>query len=303
MMATPSKRCDMLSSCFFPVEAKSNDDFFSRDMMDRVLDILDSAEEIISQDDALFEPTPIGPNGVQSLVPEVPVSSHVWNSDQSFTDLFQTLGASPLNDNNSYEQDDHFKNHSLPPTKRQCLGFTAKDGTSSCIKMPAAAASVEKKEYTKNNRYRQYQADQWNERFQDLVDFRRQYGHCLVPHNYPVNQQLAQWVKTHRYQYKLMQMGHHSMLTQVRKVALEDMGFVWDSHKAAWIERYESLKQFKYGQGHCDVPSNYSDRALAIWAKCQRRQYKLYTKGDRSTMTNERSGQLEGLGFDWNPRN
>jgi hypothetical protein len=299
MMATP-KPCDMFSSCFFPLEAKSNDDCFSGEM-EQVLDILDSAEEIISQDDALFEPTPIGPNDVQSLVPEAPVSSNFWNSDQSFTDLFQTLGASPLDENNSYDQDDLFKNYYLPPPKRQCFGFTANDG-SSYIKIPAASSSVEKKESI-NNRFRQYHADRWNERFQDLVDFRGQYGHCLVPNNYPVNRILAQWVKRQRYQHKLMQMGRHSTLTQVHKVALEDMGFAWDSHKAAWIGRYLSLKQLKVNQGHCNVPSKYSDQALAVWVKCQRRRYKFYTKGCRSTMTNERFGQLEGLGFDWNPRN
>jgi hypothetical protein len=151
------------SSCFFPtLEAKSNDDFFSREMMmDRVLDILDSAEKIISLKTILFlsQLTPIGPNGVQGLVNEGPVSfHHVWNnSDQSFTDLFQTTmgGGSPLlsENNNSYEQDDHFKNHYyLPPTnKRQCFGFTTAkdDGSSCCIKMPAAASSsVETKEST-----------------------------------------------------------------------------------------------------------------------------------------------------------
>ena len=44
------------------------------------------------------------------------------------------------------------------------------------------------------------------------------------------------------------------------------------------------------------------NRGLAIWVKCQRRQYKLFLQNDpRSTMTAERVARLEGVGFDWNP--
>ncbi len=155
-----------------------------------------------------------------------------------------------------------------------------------------------------SSRFRRYQADQWNERFQELVIFRQQHGHCLVPHNFPENQQLAQWVKRQRYQHKLKQMSRHSTLTDEREAALEEMGFIWDSHKAAGEERFLSLYDFyKRQQGNSNVPSNFPDRTLAIWVKCQRRQYKLYTRGKRSTMTAERIYQLEQLGFVWNPRN
>jgi hypothetical protein len=137
-----------------------------------------------------------------------------------------------------------------------------------------------------------------------LIDFRLHHGHCRVPHDYPKNQTLAQWVKRQRYQYKLKQGKRHSTLSDKRQATLEEMGFVWDFHKAAWIERVEVLKIFKEEHGHCNVPSkNYSDTSLAIWVKCQRRQCKLYRMGERSTMTKERFMDLESLGFDWNPRN
>jgi hypothetical protein len=42
---------------------------------------------------------------------------------------------------------------------------------------------------------RKFQAEQWNERFQELLAFREHHGHLFVPHSYPSNQQLAQWVK------------------------------------------------------------------------------------------------------------
>jgi hypothetical protein len=47
----------------------------------------------------------------------------------------------------------------------------------------------------KKRRVRKYKEDQWNERFEDLLQFRADEGHVMVPHSYPKNQKLAQWVK------------------------------------------------------------------------------------------------------------
>jgi hypothetical protein len=117
-------------------------------------------------------------------------------------------------------------------------------------------------------RFHQGQADQWKERFQDLIDFHEKHGHFLVPNTYPENQHLAQWVKRQRYQYKLKKRKQHSTITDERQATLQQMGFVWDSHKALWIEQFEALKRFKKEHGHCTVPSNYSDWSLANWVKC-----------------------------------
>ena len=155
-----------------------------------------------------------------------------------------------------------------------------------------------------SNSVRPYQVNQWRERFQDLVNFKSVNGHCLVPHKFPQDQQLAQWVKRQRYQYKLKSLGRRSTMTDDRQTELEEIGFVWDSHMAAWYERLESLKEFRSLYGHCNVPSNYElDRQLAVWVKCQRRQMKLFKKGLRTTLSHDRFVALEELGFDWNPRN
>ena len=148
-------------------------------------------------------------------------------------------------------------------------------------------------------------ADVWLLRFQQLCEYRRQYGHCCVSHSFRENPALSQWVKRQRYQYKLKKAGQHSSLTDEREFALEQLGFVWDSHKVAWEEKYNELCQYKAIHGHCNVPSNdLANPSLAIWVKCQRRQYKIYWSGDvrRSTMNPERISKLRGLGFVWNPR-
>ena len=43
--------------------------------------------------------------------------------------------------------------------------------------------------------------EKWNARYQDLVEFRRRTGHCLVPLEYQENPPLAHWIKRQRCQY------------------------------------------------------------------------------------------------------
>lgn len=149
-------------------------------------------------------------------------------------------------------------------------------------------------------RFRAYQAESWTEKFEELIEFRKKKGHCLVPNCYPDNPALAQWTKRQRYQYKLKLKGNRSTLTDERVDALEDIGFIWDSHKAVWSERLQELAQFKKRFGHCNVPSRYKDNhQLAIWVKRQRRQWKNELDGKPHCMTEDRKQALEAIGFVW----
>jgi hypothetical protein len=68
----------------------------------------------------------------------------------------------------------------------------------------------------------------WEERMQELMDYRNQYGHCNVPSNYPCNRQLAVWVKRQRRQYKFFFGGKPSNMNQQRITTLETIGFEWE---------------------------------------------------------------------------
>ena len=153
------------------------------------------------------------------------------------------------------------------------------------------------------NRFRPYQSEQWSEKFEELCQFKTQKGHCCVPHTYNENPSLARWVKRQRYQYKLKNEGKQSTMTDERVVLLENIGFIWDSHGAAWEDRLNELKEYRQANGHCNVPSNYPPNAqLATWVKCQRRQFKLFWEGKTSNMTLGRIAELEKLGFEWELR-
>lgn len=155
----------------------------------------------------------------------------------------------------------------------------------------------------KEVKFRAYQAENWTEKFEELLHFRELYGHCLVPNCHPNNPALAQWTKRQRYQYKLKVDGKRSTITDERVRALDEVGFVWDSHKAVWAERLEELKDFKKQFGHCNVPSRYQDNhQLAIWVKRQRRQWKNKMDSLPNCMTDERQEKLEKIGFVWDMR-
>lgn len=53
-------------------------------------------------------------------------------------------------------------------------------------------------ESAKARRFRIYQAEQWQARFDELISYKEVHGDCLVPHNYAENRPLAQWTKRQR---------------------------------------------------------------------------------------------------------
>uniref|UniRef100_A0A7S2YLX0 Helicase-associated domain-containing protein n=1 Tax=Entomoneis paludosa TaxID=265537 RepID=A0A7S2YLX0_9STRA len=219
--------------------------------------------------------------------------------------------------------------------------------------------------------------DKWNERFQELREFKAKMGHCNVPHSYKINAPLARWVKRQRHQYRILMQRYQeqeenqnekerrqrqntrevailesqellpmstlvrltssgasstattnhsssrspissgvttrstpaalaapiSSLTPERIEALQDLGFVWDVYRDCWQDKIGELRAYKEKHSNCDVPCRYAENPqLAIWVKCQRRQYKLYTEGRPSSITLERIRELEQMGFCWGMR-
>jgi hypothetical protein len=170
-------------------------------------------------------------------------------------------------------------------------------------KESAAEVSVSSEDaLSDEKRFRTYQTGQWAEKYKELCQYRHQNGHCVVPREYNEKNSLARWVKRQRYQYKLLQEGKASTLTEERVAALESIGFVWDSQGASWYDRFNDLKTFKFLNKHCNVPHNYRDKRLATWVRCQRRQGKLHMEGLSSNITLRRIQELDDLGFIWELR-
>ena len=152
-------------------------------------------------------------------------------------------------------------------------------------------------------RFRPYQYEQWQGKFEELCEFKRIHGHCNVPRKQKGTTMLWRWVKRQKYQYKLFREGKQSTLSQERISALENVGVQWDYHGSTWSERLAELTTYCQVNGHCNVPSKYpANPQLSTWVKCQRRQYKLYQSGKPSNITSERIEALAELDFVFEPR-
>lgn len=147
-------------------------------------------------------------------------------------------------------------------------------------------------------RFNRHQCRQWTVRYQELLAYRAQEGHCNVPHLYNKNRGLAMWVKRQRHQYNLRFEGKPSTLTGERIRLLESIGFVWNCLDSAWDSHFEDLRVFTMRNGHCVVPSNYEENPkLASWVITQRRQLKLLDGGKQSSMSEKRQEKLRKIGF------
>lgn len=191
---------------------------------------------------------------------------------------------------------------SKPPSTNSTRRSNSGGGTSAWFHQSGTKDNRHRHNDGGGRRFRDYEADLWSERFAELLQFKEVHGHCLVPHIYPLNPLLSQWVKRQRYQFKLKGIGRHSTLTDDRHQKLEAVGFVWHCHHASWYEKLDALREYKAQNGDCRVPARYHDKSLAVWVKCQRRQRKLFREGQPCSISKHRIDLLDKMGFEWNPR-
>ncbi len=69
----------------------------------------------------------------------------------------------------------------------------------------------------------------WNERYQELVKFKQENGHCIVPQLYTKVKGLGKWVSKQREQYKNLVDGKYSFITEERIEQLDAIGFSWNA--------------------------------------------------------------------------
>lgn len=79
----------------------------------------------------------------------------------------------------------------------------------------------------------------WERRFNELIDYHKEHGDCLVPIGYKQNPQLSNWVSTQRQEYKLLLGGRSSRISQERIDKLNEIGFVWEAHRGGKSKQYK----------------------------------------------------------------
>jgi hypothetical protein len=183
------------------------------------------------------------------------------------------------------------------------------------------------------------QTKSWDERFEQLVEFRRTHGHINVPmpkrklladkekdHNGGLARAkrqtqedeftFASWVRLQRTAYWKYKNGDRGELTYPRFKKLENIGCEKETvptttgqhagtghHRrddTMWSLRMEQLSEYKELHGDCNVPSSYKEnKQLADWVKSQRKHYHYWQDGQQSSLTVDRRQALENIGFQW----
>jgi len=141
----------------------------------------------------------------------------------------------------------------------------------------------------------------WTDRLNELLEYKAIYGDTRVSQKFIPNPRLGEWVATQRYHYKLLQQKKHFWMTPDRIEALEAIGFEWViDNEDQWNSFLKELKQFKAEHGHCRCPQNYPQNPrLGKWVMTQRRMFALRKNGEHSSISQERIGTLNDIGFDW----
>jgi len=136
-------------------------------------------------------------------------------------------------------------------------------------------------------------AERWDLRFLELLEYKELFGSCRVPRRYRDNMPLARWVECQRNYYN----NDRSKISQERVDKLNSIGFVWcDNRQTDWEVRFQQLLKFKQQHGHCLVPQKYPPNpSLGNWVMSQRYHYR---KG-HNRLTKEKIAKLNAVGFTW----
>jgi hypothetical protein len=173
--------------------------------IDGVLDVLGEVEHVLDAESFLgsssltivdasddLEPTPMAPDEHTTIVPHVSLTYTMMPTDEvnALLNILQ-----PLLSKRQLEEGRNTVASSATQTKKQRI-----EGPSGEVQASSSASSLptisnDPNGGTDPSRFRSYQSEQWWERYADLVKFRDSHGHCLVPHIYPEQPALAQWVK------------------------------------------------------------------------------------------------------------
>eukprot|EP00814_Leptocylindrus_danicus_P013764 CAMPEP_0116031114 /NCGR_PEP_ID=MMETSP0321-20121206/17297_1 /TAXON_ID=163516 /ORGANISM="Leptocylindrus danicus var. danicus, Strain B650" /LENGTH=386 /DNA_ID=CAMNT_0003506129 /DNA_START=72 /DNA_END=1232 /DNA_ORIENTATION=- len=155
----------------------------------------------------------------------------------------------------------------------------------------------------------------WDVRYIELIEYKKQFGHCLVPARFKDNPPLGRWVSLQRVRHKAWKDGVY--LTSSRSPAmtadqvalLESIGFAWTPVKNEWELRYQELVEYKKQYGNCLVPARYKEnQSLGQWVASQRMRYKAKKdgmktfRGGTAAITEIQTAKLNKLDFVWEVR-
>ncbi len=159
---------------------------------------------------------------------------------------------------------------------------------------------------------RQKSSSLFDTRFKELAHFKREYGHCRVPHTKSKDAKyfsLGNWVAGMRRSYISIQRGETPKLnlSQAGIKRLGDIGFEWKGTRIfkTFEDHFTDLLEFKEEYRHCRAPQTKSKDAkyysLGHWGSNMRRSYKAIQRGEKPKwyLSQAEIKRLEDTGFEW----
>ncbi len=131
----------------------------------------------------------------------------------------------------------------------------------------------------------------WRQRYEQLLKFREEYGHCNVSTTDVKYAKLSRWVQHQRAEKKKRDKGQPSRLSIERERLLEDIGFIWSYKEYRWQEKLDQLREYKNKHGHCNVPTKEGE--LGSWVMTQRSRY------NKGLLSPEQVDALNEIDFIW----
>ena len=136
---------------------------------------------------------------------------------------------------------------------------------------------------------------QWNLKYAELTSYVHQYGHCLVPTDFP---KLGPWTRRQRQLYQKHQNGESVGITTEHIKKLNSLEFVWEvtpAHRDDLLQK--KLTEYYEEHGNCNVPDSFNTPdGVKLGAAVH--DYRLYKEGTHiPTMTKERFEKLDALEF------
>jgi superfamily II DNA or RNA helicase len=133
----------------------------------------------------------------------------------------------------------------------------------------------------------------WEERFEELREYKEKYGNTRVPVKWRENPKLGKWVVSQRRKKRT------NTLNPVHEKRLTELGFEWELQhtisSASWQRTFQEVAAFKRDHGHLNLWREGGDERLPRWLAKQRRSYR------KGVLTQTQIEQLTSIGYDLEP--
>lgn len=135
----------------------------------------------------------------------------------------------------------------------------------------------------------------WEERYNDLVEYWKRFGHSKVPKKWEENPGLGAWVA------QMRERKRAGKLDEEKVARLDKLDFTWNFQtqwEKTWEDRFEQLKKYKETTGTCSISkTDPAFKTLYQWVHDVRGNRR------RGKLAADRVRRLDELGFVWNPSN